>query len=296
MSLTAFKPELMHARLVLAARQSLAAEGFTNTQIGATLKEKGTKVAINTLGAITAVDTDEDNPMTYQNADTTAQDLTIEMDKTIAVKLRDADLVQIEASGEEFNAAVANRMVYELNNHLDKLILGKYSQATALYETGTTKWQFHSDAREINTFLAGVHRVMDEAGCETDGRFLVLPHIGIQALRIYLASRQTALGDQTVSNGIAFSNLAGFARIYQSGNVVSESSTLHGLAGNLPNVGEGIPGCIASAVQISPNVEAQRLEGFWAWGIRARITAGARVFKSDRCFNVMLNSDLLGKS
>lgn len=291
-----FKPVLMLAQLVLAARKSLIWMNVCNLNIGMALRQKGSKITINTLGDPTANDTDESNPMTYEALDTTSTDLEITLDKTVSVKLRDQDKKQIESGGQTLEQAIANRMVYVLRDPVDTLIAGKYTEATVdNYETGTTAWQWGATptAAEIAKFFAGVHYSMDAANCESDGRFCVLPNIAIQGIRIALGTIETSQGDSARQNGVVLRNAYGFDMIGQSPNCVTAASVTHGMAGNLANIGQGVPGCIAAAVQIDPNIEKLRLEGYWADGIRARITAGAKVYKADRCVDINLNEDLL---
>ena len=291
-----FKPALMVAQLVLAARKNLVWSQIANMAITMGLKEKGTSVTINTLGEPSVVNTDESSAMTYEQVDTSGTTLTISTDKTVAVRLNDKTKKQIEAGGMAIEQALGNRMFYVLQDSLDQLIAGTYTQATVdNYETGTTAWQWGATptAAEIAKFFASVHRSLDDANAEENGRFIVLPNIAIQGIRIASGTLETQQGDQARQNGVAFRNMYGFDLVLRSPNVVSASSVLHGMAGNLANVGEGIPGCVAAAVQIDPNIEKLRLEGFWADGIRARITAGAAVFKPERCVDINLNADLL---
>lgn len=294
MSFASFKPVLMLAQLVLRARKELVAAQFCNLNIGVGLETKGTKLTINTMGAVSVVDTPS-TPMTYAETGSASADLEITMDKTVAVKLDDSDKAQVEAGGATLEQAYGARMIYELQDYVDALVLGKYTECTVEnYESGSTAWQWGTTpaASEIAKFFAGVHKSMDDANCEKDGRFIVLPNIAIQGIRIGLGSIASDLGDEVVRAGLQYKNLHGF-QVFQSPNCVTASSVIHGMAGNMPNVGDGVPGCVALAVQISPNVEKLRLEGYWADGIRARVTGGALVFKPDRCVDINLNESLL---
>jgi len=292
MSLDSFKPQLMLANMILRARKQFMASRVCNMSVALDLVERGTKLTINTMGEVTSADTDDAVPMTYGDVSTAGEDLEITMDKTVSIKIMDKAKKQIAMSGVALEDAYASRIVYVLNDDVDQLVMGKYTECTVdNYETGTTPWQWGTDGADVPKFFASLNKSMDDANCETEGRFCILPNIAIQGIRLYMAGRATALGDQAVQQGYV-GDMFGMS-LFQSPNAVTVSTTVHGIAGNLPNVGEGIPGCIALAVQISPIVEKLRLEGFWGDGLRARVTAGALVFKPERTVDINLNTTLL---
>lgn len=285
MSFENFKATLMLARMILLARKDLIGSGFCNLGLGIGLQTKGKKVTINTEGDVTVVDTDESSPMTYGDADTTAQDLEITVDKTVAIKLHDRDMHEVEAGRMSIEAAYSGRMIYKLNDVVDTLVHEQYANAGSdSFETGSTPWQWGADAADWPKFCAAVHKGLDDVDAPSEGRFLSLPNIAIQAVRLYYGSRTTALGDEMHRNGLVAKDLFGF-EVYRSRNVQG-TTTLHGIAGVKADG-------IALAVQISPRIEKLRLEGFWADGIRARVTAGAKVYKSDNVIDVNLNATLL---
>jgi len=295
MSVADFKPVLMLGQMILQAAKTLIGAEFCNTDIGIGLKTKGTKITMNTMGSVTSADTSETVPMTYDDAETDGADLEITIDKTVAVRLSDNDLLQIEAGAMQMETAYGNRMIYTLNDDVDQLIMGKYSDITTEnYESSTTSWQWGATptAAELGTFFASVHASMDGVNAEQQGRFIVLPNLAIQGIRIALPQIATPVGDEVWRNGFVANNLMGF-KVFQSANVVTASSVMHAMAGTMPNVGAAVPGVFALAVQIAPKVEKLRLEGFWAEGIRARVTAGAAVTKKTRAIDINLNSSLL---
>lgn len=292
MSTTSFKPTLMYEQMVLTARKVLAAFQICNTNIGNELKVKGSKISINTMGAVSAADTSDSTPMTYGDVGFTASDLEIEADKTVAIKLNDTDKVQVAAGGVAIEQAYGNRAIYELNDLIDTLVQTKVSQADVTnYESSTTPWQWGTDASDVPKFFASVNKSMDDAKCPPSGRFIMLPNVAAQGIRLYLGGRLTSLGDQAVQGGF-ITNLFGIDCI-QSPNVYSTGGAYHCLAGNKPSEQDTVPGCIALALQISPLIEKLRLEGYWADGIRVRASYGALVFKPDRAVRVYLNTTLL---
>lgn len=287
MSFENFKATLMLARMILLARKNLVGSGFCNTSIAVGLVKKGKKLTINTEGDVSVVDTDESSPMTFSDVDTDSDDLEISIDKTVAIKLHDRDMHEVEAGRQSVEAAYASRMIYKLEDEgVDQLVFSQYANAGAdNYETGSTPWQWGSEAADVPKFFTAVHKQMDDANLPKNGRFLALPNVGIQGVRLYYGTRETQLGDEVHRNGLVAKNIFGF-NLYQSSNVVSAASVEHGIAGI---EGDGI----ALAVQISPKIEKLRLEGYWADGIRARVTAGAKVYKSDRVIDINLNETLL---
>lgn len=298
MSYSNFKPSLVLANLVVNFRKNLPGLAFCNTSITTGLKAKGTQLDINTLNDASANDVDEGTAMTYNELDTTNNSLTITLDKEVPVKIRDNDKVQIESSGQSLEAAIAGTMTYALADELDQLIFGKYTEITTdNFETGSTAWQWGASptAAEIAKFFASVHKDMDDNDCPQQGRFIALPNIAIQGIRIAHGTVETVGGD--AARGASTSSIGpmgGFAQVFQAPNVVEASSVAHGIAGNMPNVGMGVPGGIACAVQIDPSqIEKLRLEGFWADGIRVRITAGAKVYRPSEMVDINLDTDLL---
>jgi len=285
MSFENFKSTLMLARMLLLARKDLVGSEFCDLGIGVGLAEKGKQVTINTEGDVTVVDTSETVPMTFGDVDTTPKSLVIEIDKTVAIKLHDRDMHEVEAGRQSIESAFASRMVYSLSDEVDKLIFGKYVDAGAdSFETGSTPWQWGADAADWPKFCAAIHKQLDDAKAPGAGRYLGLPNVAIQAIRMYYGSRATNIGDQMHQNGLVAKNLFGFD-VYQSMNVQG-TTTLHGLAGVKKDG-------LALAVQISPKIEKLRLEGFWADGFRARVTAGALAFKPDNLIDINLNANLL---
>lgn len=285
MSFENFKATLMLARMILLARKDLTGAEFCELGIGAGLTQKGKKVTINTQGDVSAVDTDEDNPMNYGDVDTTAMDLEITVDKTVAIKLHDRDMHEVEVGRMAVESAYAQRMIYKLNDIVDILVYSQYANAGSdNYETGSTAWQWGTDASDWPKFCAAIHKALDDVDAPQEGRFIGIPNVAVQGVRLYYGSRATALGDQVHSNGLVARNLFGLD-VYRSRNVQG-TTTLHGIAGVKKDG-------IALAVQISPKIEKLRLEGFWADGIRARVTAGAKVFKPDHVIDINLNATLL---
>jgi len=298
MALASFKPELFLAQLVLAGRKALVALQFCNLEMAVGLKSKGTKLVINTMGDVTVTDTNEAVAMTYVEPDTSSADLEITIDKTVAVKLNDNDLVQIEANGGSVEKIVANRMIYKLNDELDQLVFDAHAQSTTNnYETGTTPWQFSNPptAADLSAFGAAIHKDMDDNFVPRPARFLTMPNIGIQALTAGFGRIETQMGDEIRRAGLVTQKLLGFDYLFQSPNVALADSVYHALAGPMPGSDKdaGPGGAIALAIQISPTAESMRLEGFWSTGFRARLTAGVRFFKPAKVIDVNLNSTLM---
>lgn len=290
-----FKPTLLVASLVLAARKNLVAAQFCNTNVALGLKKMGDQVDINTLSDPTANNTNESVAMTYEELDTTATSLTITLDKTVSVKLKDTEKKQVQSGAVALEQAIGNRMMYVLADEVDQLVMGKYTEITTdNYETGSTAWQWGATpaASEIGKFFASLHKSLNDVNADQEGRFAALPNIAIQGMQIAGFTVETGAGDAARAGGLAFANAYGF-EIYRSSNAVSASSVTHGIAGNKADVGEGLPGSIALSIQIDPNIEKLRLEGFWADGIRARVTAGAKVYKPARMLDINLNDSLL---
>jgi len=298
MALASFKPILFLAELVVGGRKTNVAPQFCNLEMAVALKDKGTKMTINTMGDVTVANTNEAVAMTYVEPDTSSADLEITIDKTVAVKLNDNDLVQIEANGGNVEKIVAERMNYKLQDEVDQLVFGAHAQSTTNnYETGTTPWQFSNPptAADLSAFGAAIHKDLDDNLVPQAGRFLAMPNIGIQAFRAGFGRIETQMGDEIRRAGLVTQKLLGFDYLFQSANVALADSVYHALAGPMPSSdkGSGPGGAIALAIQIAPTAESLRLEGFWSTGFRARVTAGVRFFKPAKVIDVNLNSTLM---
>ncbi len=216
MSYSNFKPSLVLANLVVNFRKNLPGLAFCNTSITTGLKSKGTQLDINTLNDASANDVDEGTAMTYNELDTTNNSLTITLDKEVPVKIRDNDKVQIESSGQSLEAAIAGTMTYALADELDQLVFGKYTEITTdNFETGSTAWQWGATptAAEISKFCASVNKDMDDNNCPQAGRFMALPNIAIQGIRIAHGTVETVGGDAARgASTTTIGNLHGFRR------------------------------------------------------------------------------------
>jgi hypothetical protein len=103
----------------------------------------------------------------------------------------------------------------------------------------------------------------------------------MQAIRRYFAGRATQLGDTVLQNGFVGQVMG--LDLYMSNNCTSG----HGLAGVKQDN-------IALAIQIKPeNFENVRLEGRFADGVRGRLLAGIKTYRTATLIDVNLNTTIM---
>ena len=277
-------PELWSTTIVEPLKEELVGAGICNMTIASRLNSQGDQFHIPLAADVsTSAYTEASTTITYEDPTDTVSTLTIDQDQYAAIKLSDEEILQ---AGANWQTAYAMRMAHNLADDIDEQILAQYASAgTISYETGTTDWTLGADGSGFPTLIAALHRILDNANASKRGRFVVLPSNAIEAYRLHVGAKATALGDEVTRNGVVGQYFG--MDIIHSNNLTNETSTNHGLAGVRSD-------SIACAIQVDPsNIESLRLEGKFATGIRARAKWGSVVYRPATLIDVSLNEALL---
>lgn len=281
MGMINIKPELWAQQIIAMMKTHLVAEAISNHLV--VPSANGDKCHIVGAGEVAVSDYDEAVDIVYEDPSDTDTEFTYNVDKKFALIVHDADVKQALVPWQEL---YADRGAYGLLKALDASVFADFASAGLdSYETGTTPWQLGAAGADVPALLAGLAAQLDAVDAPQENRYVVLPPIGIQALRLYSGGRATNFGDRVLTNG-QVDTFLGFD-IYASNNLATAAGTIHGLAGIK---GDGI----AWAVQIDPNdIESLRAEGRFATLIRGRILAGHKIYRPGIVIDVNLNATLL---
>lgn len=276
MSFETFKPEVWAQSIVDNIRLNSVAVALSNRNVVA--NKSGDKFHILGLNATSTQTQADGTDITYSEVTGTDTEFTYNLKKANGVLIYDTDAVQTDVN---FQNAVIDDMGYQLTQDYDSAVLGDYATWTS-YGTDEV---VGTDAAGIPDLCADIALQMDEAGMRQDGRFLTVTPKLRKAFNIYMASRNTPLGDSVAQNG--FIGSACGLQLYLSNNITTETGTSHCLAGVM---GRGI----ATSEQIQPSsVEILRDKDAFADYLRSRLLAGYKTYKAAEVFNVNIAEEPL---
>jgi len=281
MGMTNAKQELWAKTIVALLKTKLVSAGICNPNV--VLNTKTSKFHIVGAGEVTVSDVNEDADLTYAEPSDTDVEFTWNVDKYFGILVKDTDTNQTEINWESL---YADRGAYAAMKALDAAVFADHaSLGLTNYETGTTPWQLGADGADTAKLFASVGAQLDAADAPQEGRYIVLPPAGIQAIRLYGAGKNSGFGDKMLANG-QVGMFLGF-QVFMSNNLTNASSVIHSFAGV---AGDGI----AWKVQIDPeSIESMRAQGRFATLIRGRVRAGHKVYRSGITVDVNLNSTVL---
>ena len=229
------------------------------------VNRRGDQLHIISANSVSVASYPVSDNITYAAAADTDNTLLINTDYYGAVKIEDDTARQAPVDVMPIYARDIARKLAE-QWEADGLTAAYVGAGADSYETGTTPWQLGTAGADVPAMMTGINKTLDDVGAPRQGRYLILPTIGVQALTLYAASRATNFGDTAATNGFV-GKMFGFD-VYTSNKVVLDSGTYHAVAGVK---GDGIAGAVA----IPPGeVEEIRLEGRFASGVRARALYG----------------------
>ncbi len=281
MGMVNIKNELWALQIIALLKTKLVTEGICNPNV--VPSAQGDKCHIVGAGEVTVSDTEQDTDIEYQDPADTDTEFTYNVDKKFALIVHDKDVKQ---AAIPWQALYADRGAYGLVKALDASVFADHASAGLdSYETGTTAWQLGTSGADVPALFAALAKQLDDADAPDAGRFVVLPSIGVQAVRLYMAGKNTNWGDKVTENGVV-GDFMGFT-IHKSNNLTTAAGVIHGLAGIK---GDGI----AWKTQIDANdIEALRSEGRFATLVRGRCLAGHKVYRPSIVVDLNLNSTLL---
>lgn len=276
-------PEVWAQEIKEQLQKSLVAATIADQNVAGEINKKGDVLHIITAGDVAVSDYHESDNITYEDPTDTESQLVINIDKYFAFKVEDAARKQANSPWE---GIYQTRGAYKLRDSIDALLMAEYASAGLdSYETGTTAWQVGASGSEIPNLFAAIDKQLNDADAPMEGRYIILPTIGIQACKLYASSRGTTFGDTVLQNGMV-GKMLGFD-VFVSRNCVSGGGVVHGLAGVKGNG-------IAYAQQIGPeDIEPIRMEGRFASGIRGRVLGGIKTYRPGIVVDVNLNTTLL---
>jgi hypothetical protein len=283
-------PELWSNEIVAQLETNTVLMGLTNKMIASPLASKGDKMYIIGAADVSTGAYTDTADITYATpTDSSLATLSLDQDFYGALEIRDSEAKQANVQWQQLYAA---RIGYKLGLDFEGYLAGLHGSLTNFYETGSTDWQWGTDAADVPKFFAALEKAFADADADSlPGRkYVVLPTIGIQGIQLYLSGKATNLGDMTMVDGLkgkaGYKGTIGGFDVYVSTQLKTVSTTIHGVAGV---AGDGW----ASARAIEPTLEVLRLEGGFKSGIRARHLFGAAVYRSAIMFDVNLNTSLL---
>lgn len=281
MGMTNIKQELWASQIVALLKTKLVAEAICNPNV--VPNANGDKCHIVGAAEVTVTDYDEDTDINYQDPTDTDTEFTFNVDKYFGILVKDKDRLQTTINWEPI---YADRGAYGLMKALDASVFADYASAGLdSYESGSTPWQLGTAGADVPNLFAALHKQLDDADAPFEGRYIVLPSIGIQAVRLYASGKATQWGDKMLANGLV-DRFQGM-EVYASNNLTTASSVIHGLCGVK---GDGI----AWKMEIDPDsIETLRAESRFATLVRGRCLAGHKVYRSGTVIDVNLNSSLL---
>lgn len=281
MGMVNIKSEIWAQQIVALLETRLVAEGICNKNV--VPGDNGAMCHIVGAGEVTVSAYDSSVDIEYQDPSDSDTEFIYNVDEHFGLMVHDKDVKQAAISWQDL---YASRGAYGLIKALDASVFADHASAGLdSYESSTTPWQLGTAGADVPNLFAAITKQLNDADAPQDGRYIVLPSIGIQAMQLYLAGKSTSFGDQMLANG-QVGNFMGFA-VHMSNNLTTVATTIHALAGIK---GDGI----AWQVQIDPNdIESLRAEGRFATLIRGRVLAGHKVYRPGIVVDVNLNTSLL---
>lgn len=282
MAISNFIPELWTQDTLDILKKRLVGEAITNQKIVEDAINEGDTVHILTSSALTDKDYPATSNITYEAPSDGTQDLSVNLKRYVAFTAEDVDKVQ---SRPEWVSQYTSQMAYQLADYLDAQIMAEYANASLdSYETGTTAWQFAANCSDVPYFFASIVRQLEVANAPGGMPFVVGPAALGEALNRYQGGRATSLGDQVTLNGFV-GNMMG-VNVYTSNNC--GNSGQDGIA--------GIEGQTIAMVKQIMSMEALRLEGRIADGVRAFLVAGIKTYRPEILIDCHFNSTMIAAS
>ena len=265
MAINNFVAHVWAARVLENLRKNLVygQPGVVNKDYEGDIREAGDRVHIHSIAPVTIGDyVKNTTTITYQELTDSRQTLLIDQSKYFAFKVDDIDKAQQQP---KILDAATREASYNLANVADRFLAGKHTEAGIQRPGPTTQTALTS--ANVYTELVGVSQTLDENDVPEEGRYAIVPPW--VASLLLNNDRFVAAKKEAVLNG-EIGQVAGLS-ILKSNNVRTTGTTTivhHIMAGH--------SSALSFAEQIN-NVEAFRLEGSFADGVRGLHLYGAKV-------------------
>jgi len=261
MSVQNFVPELWSAKLLLANQKNQVFRKVCNSNYQGEINQKGDRVKVNSLGAITVDDYDKSSTtITYSDLTSASQWVVLDQANYWSVQVHDADAAQ--SNIDLMNAAIADAS-YRMSDKADQFIAAFYSQA------GCATSSANVNSENVLETIAEAGRRLTDEHCPTQGRWMVVPPWFLLKLQLAFISNSVVSEKPLIDGSVT--RVLGFD-ILVSPNIKTSSTTNYIMAGTMEAM---------TYVEGIVKVEAMRLEGKFADGIRGLQVYGGQVVKGD---------------
>lgn len=258
MSVQNFIPKIWAARLLIAFRKTYVFRPLVNTDYEGEITGAGDTVKITTPGGVTVQD--YSGSVSYEELQSTQQNLLIDQQKYWAFKVDDVDKVQADVNLiDTYTEEAGNSLADTVDQNLASL----YTEAGH-----TVSLDISSNYDGVREALVEAGQKLDESNVPSQGRWLVVSPTVMSGIR--LASDYTPaseLGDEVKLSG-TIGMLEGF-NLYMSNNV--QIATQHKCL-------FGSRAAITFAEQLV-ETEALRLENQFADAVRGLMVFGRKVVR-----------------
>jgi N4-gp56 family major capsid protein len=283
MAISNFSAQVWSARILAKLEKTLiyGQEGVVNREYEGEIREYGDRVHIHSFNDLTiSTYTKNSTTVSYEELTDSRVTLLIDQSKYFAFKVDDVDAAQMKPKVVD---AASRRAAYQLAETADRYIASLYSGASTSNPDNTVETT-QATSSNIYGKIVNLAALMDGVNLPQEGRYLVVPP-WVKALLLqnsdFLNATNATDGDGAALNG-EVGRVAGI-RILVSNNVPTTGTSpvvSHCQAGHASGLGY--------AEQIR-SVEAIRLEGAFADGIRGLHLYGAKVLDGARLFDLQLN-------
>jgi len=272
MAVDDFIPEIWSAELLSALRNDLvyAGPGIVNRSYEGLIKEKGDSVHITTISDPSVASyTEHSTTLTYSAL--TDADATLAVDQADAATFKVGDIEKAQANADFIGEATQN-MSYGLRDAIDEYIAA--TLYAAVNDTGNDLGAFTADISDNTAYklLVNLRTTLNRDNCPTSNRWAVIPPELEGALlqdNRFIDASASADGGSALRNGF-IGRAAGFD-VYLSNQTPDPTTGKYAVIA-------GHPWACTFAHQLT-KMEALRLEGSFADGIRGLVVYGAKVLR-----------------
>lgn len=167
---------------------------ISSTEYTGELTKGGDQITFMREPKVTVRDYDKNGKIIHDTIDGEPVTMTVDFAKTFSIKMNHIDEKQIQ-NFEKWKAAFLKSAGYELTRQIDPHLLTEMWTNTALTNQGATAGTVSADINlgtpgaplvitktNVNEVFTFIHQVLDEAMAPQEGRFIVLPPVGITVL------------------------------------------------------------------------------------------------------------------